>query len=87
MKNVSLDLLGKGIRCNSVNPGMVETNIMEHGMVTEEQLEEHKKKYPLGRFGEPEEIAYAIIYLLSDAAKYVNGISLVIDGGVSIKDR
>jgi NAD(P)-dependent dehydrogenase (short-subunit alcohol dehydrogenase family) len=85
MKNIALDLLDKGIRCNSVNPGMVETNIMEHGMVTEEQLEEHKKKYPLGRFGKPEEIAYAIIYLLSDAASFVNGTSLVIDGGVTIK--
>jgi NAD(P)-dependent dehydrogenase (short-subunit alcohol dehydrogenase family) len=85
MKNIALDLLDKGIRCNSVNPGMVETNIMEHGMVTEEQLEEHKKKYPLGRFGKPEEIAYAIIYLLSDAASFVNGTSLVIDGGVTIR--
>jgi NAD(P)-dependent dehydrogenase (short-subunit alcohol dehydrogenase family) len=86
MKNIALDLLNKEIRCNSVNPGMVDTNIMEHGIVTEEQLEEHKKKYPLGRFGKPEEIAYAIIYLLSDAASFVNGTSIVIDGGVTIKE-
>jgi NAD(P)-dependent dehydrogenase (short-subunit alcohol dehydrogenase family) len=85
MKNIALDLLEKGIRCNSVNPGMVETNIMEHGMVTEEQLEEHKKQYPLGRFGKPEEIAYAIIYLLSEASAFVNGTALVIDGGITIK--
>ena len=85
MKNIALDLLEKGIRCNSVNPGMVETNIMEHGMVTEEQLEKHKKQYPLGRFGKPEEIAYAIIYLLSKASAFVNGTALVIDGGITIR--
>jgi NAD(P)-dependent dehydrogenase (short-subunit alcohol dehydrogenase family) len=85
MKNIALDLLEKGIRCNSVNPGMVETNIMEHGMVTEEQLEKHKKQYPLGRFGKPEEIAYAIIYLLSEASAFVNGTALVVDGGITIR--
>jgi len=84
MMNLSLDLMGKKIRCNSVNPGYVETNILKHGMVTDEQLEEHKKKYPLGRFGKPEEIAYGIIYLLSDAASFMNGSSLIIDGGISI---
>jgi NAD(P)-dependent dehydrogenase (short-subunit alcohol dehydrogenase family) len=84
MMNIALDLMEKGIRCNSVNPGMVETNIMEQGVVSEEQLETHKKKYPLGRFGKPEEVAYAIIYLLSDASIFVNGTKLVIDGGVSI---
>jgi NAD(P)-dependent dehydrogenase (short-subunit alcohol dehydrogenase family) len=87
MMNIALDLMSKGIRCNSVNPGMVETNIMDHGAVTEEQLEEHKKKYPLGRFGKPEEVAYAIIYLLSDAASFVNGTSLVIDGGITINSN
>ena len=84
MKNLALDLMEKGIRCNSVNPGHVETNIMEHGMVTEEQMKEHKKKYPMGRFGKPEEIAYGIIYLLSDASSFMNGTSLIIDGGRSI---
>ena len=45
---------------------------------------EHMKSYPLKRFGEPEEVAYAVIYLLSDAAKWVTGSSLVIDGGITI---
>jgi NAD(P)-dependent dehydrogenase (short-subunit alcohol dehydrogenase family) len=83
MMNIALDLINKGIRCNSVNPGHIKTNIMDHGMVTDEQLEEHKKKYPLGRFGKPEEIACGIVYLLSDASSFVNGISLVIDGGIT----
>ena len=85
MMNMALDLMKKGIRCNSVNPGTVETDLITaKGAVTKEQLEEHKKKYPLGRFGKPEEIAYAIVYLLSEAAAFVNGTSLVIDGGVTL---
>jgi NAD(P)-dependent dehydrogenase (short-subunit alcohol dehydrogenase family) len=86
MMNIALDLMNQEIRCNSVNPGMVETELItSNGSVSKEQLEEYKKKYPLGRFGKPEEIAYAIIYLLSDAASFINGTSLVIDGGVTLK--
>jgi NAD(P)-dependent dehydrogenase (short-subunit alcohol dehydrogenase family) len=86
MRNVALDLLKKGIRCNSVNPGTIETELITaKGTVSKEQLEEYKKKYPLGRFGKPEEIAYGIVYLLSDASAFVNGTSLVIDGGFTLK--
>jgi len=86
MMNVALDLIKKGIRCNSVNPGMIETELITaKGTVSKEQLEEYKKKYPLGRFGKPEEIAYGIVYLLSDASVFVNGTSLVIDGGITLK--
>lgn len=82
MKNLALDLAAKKIRCNSVNPGMIETEILSHGAVSAEQIEENKKKFPLGRWGKPVEIARAIIYLLSDAAEWVTGTALVIDGGV-----
>jgi NAD(P)-dependent dehydrogenase (short-subunit alcohol dehydrogenase family) len=85
MMNIALDLREKEIRCNSVNPGLVETNLMGHGTVTDEQLDILKKKYPLGRFGKPEEIAHAIIYLLSDASSWITGTNLVIDGGVTIQ--
>ena len=86
MMNVALDLIKKGIRCNSVNPGTIETELITaKGTVSKEQLEEYKKKYPLGRFGKPEEIAYGIVYLLSDASAFVNGTSLVIDGGITLK--
>jgi len=87
MMNIALDLMKKEIRCNSVNPGTVETELItSKGLVSKEQLEEFKKKYPLGRFGKPEEIAYAIVYLLSDAASFVNGTSLLIDGGITLKN-
>jgi len=86
MMNAALDLIKKGIRCNSVNPGTIETELITaKGTVSKEQLEEYKKKYPLGRFGKPEEIAYGIVYLLSDASAFVNGTSLVIDGGITLK--
>jgi NAD(P)-dependent dehydrogenase (short-subunit alcohol dehydrogenase family) len=84
MKNMALDLAPKGIRVNSVNPGMVETNIYNAGTITSEQLEDDRKRYPLKRYGKPEEIAYAVIYLLSDASNWVTGSSLVIDGGFTL---
>ena len=84
MKNMALDLASKGIRVNSVNPGMVETGIIDAGIITNEQLEEDKKRYPLKRYGKPEEVAYLVIYLLSDASNWVTGSSMVIDGGYTL---
>jgi len=84
MKNMALDLASKGIRVNSVNPGMVDTHIFDSGTITSEQLEEDRKRYPLKRYGKPEEIAYAVIYLLSDASSWVTGSSLIIDGGFTL---
>ena len=83
-KNLAIELSAKGIRVNSVNPGMVHTNIYESGVITEEQFQEDMKKYPLKRYGKPEEIAYAVIYLLSDASSWVTGSNLVIDGGYTL---
>ena len=78
------ELAPKGIRVNAVCPAMVDTGILSAGTISDEQLEENKKRYPLGRFGKPEEIAWAIIYLLSDASAWVTGDNLILDGGVSI---
>lgn len=84
VKNLAIELAVKGIRVNSVNPGMVHTNIFASGVVTEEQLKEDMKKYPLKRYGRPEEIAYAVVYLLSAASQWVTGSNLVIDGGYTL---
>lgn len=85
MKNAALDLAGKKIRCNAVLPGMVETPLILDGKtLTDEQLETNRGLYPLKRFGNPEEVAYAIIYLLSDASAWVTGTELVVDGGRSL---
>lgn len=83
--NGALELAGKGIRVNAVCPGMVETNILAAGDITQEQVELDKLNYPLKRYGKPEEVAWAMAYLLSDASKWVTGTNLVIDGGYTIR--
>lgn len=85
MRNSALDLAGKKIRCNAVLPGMVETPLKSgKSTITEEQWEINRQLYPLKRFGNPEDVAFAIIYLLSDAASWVTGAEFVIDGGRSL---
>ena len=86
MKSAALDLAGKKIRCNAVLPGMVETPlVIDERILTEEQLDADRKLYPLKRFGKTEEIAHAIIFLLSDASSWMTGTEVVIDGGRSLK--
>jgi len=84
MKYCANEFSPRKIRVNSVNPAMVETPLIHGGNITEDQLREDVKNYPLGRYGEPGDIAHGIIYLLSDASSWVTGHSLVIDGGVTI---
>ena len=81
MQTAALELARKGIRCNSVNPAMVNTHMTELDAISQEQIELDKKKYPLGRYGEPRDIAMAIVYLLSEASAWVTGTALKIDGG------
>lgn len=84
VKNAALDLASKNIRVNSVTPAMIKTQILNDGSISEEQLNDEVKKYPLKRYGLPEEVAYAIIYLLSDASAFVTGSNLLIDGGFTL---
>jgi len=87
MRISALELAPKGIRCNSVNPGMVETNITNlNGKLTEEQYKLDIQEYPLKRYGKPEDVAYAIIYLLSDASSWVTGSTIKIDGGRTLNN-
>lgn len=84
MKTTAKEFGPKNIRVNSVNPGMVNTKLIHGGNITEEQLEADQKTYPLQRYGEPQDIALGIVYLLSDASSWVTGQRLVIDGGKTI---
>lgn len=84
MKYCAKELAAKTIRVNSVNPGMVNTNLIKSGVISEEQQKLDMETYPLKRYGEPYDIACGIIYLLSDAASWVTGHTLVIDGGKTI---
>jgi 2-deoxy-D-gluconate 3-dehydrogenase len=83
-KGLALELAPQQIRVNTINPGIIETNIFSGGQITEEQLLENITKYPLKRYGKPEEVAYATIYLLSDASSWVTGSNLLIDGGYTL---
>lgn len=82
MRTVALEMGPRGIRCNSVNPGMVETALI--GSFTEEEKQKEMMNYPLRRFAQPEDIAYGIVYLLSDASSFVTGTALKIDGGMTL---
>ena len=84
VKSLALEVAPRGIRVNTVNPGITETNIYNNSSITPEQLELEKAHYPLKRFGKPEEIANAIVFLLSDASKWMTGSKLLIDGGCSL---
>lgn len=84
-KVLTLELASQKIRINNVSPGMVKTEMWENSTIfTFEQIQEDEKRYPLG-YGETTDVANAVIYLLSDASKWVTGISLVIDGGFTVQ--
>ena len=84
MQNMSIELASKGIRVNAVLPGMTETPLIHNDDITQEQLNKDMGLYPLKRYADPREIAWAIIYLLSDASTFTIGASLVVDGGFTI---
>ena len=83
MKGSALELASQRIRVNCIEPGMIRTNLTKG--IPDEEIQKDIDRYPLGRYGQPEEIAYAAIYLLSDATKWMTGSILRIDGGISLR--
>jgi len=83
-KVLALELAPRKIRANCVQPGFIRTDILRSGLITEDQLDEHEKLYPLG-FGKPSDIAYACVYLLSDASTWITGSILTVDGGFTLR--
>ena len=83
-RGMALELSSKKIRVNTVLPALIQTNLTDRAL-SEEDLKNYLLKFPLGRFGKPEEVAYAVIYLLSDASRWVTGTSITIDGGVTLR--
>ena len=81
-RSMSMELARSDIRVNSISPAMVKTPILEKMFdgIGEEASQNIIKKHPLG-IGEPEDVANACVFLLSDAAKWITGTNLVIDGG------
>ena len=87
VRTLSADLVGRGIRVNAVSPGPVETPIFGKMGLPPEALDETKRSFseqvPLGRFGRPEEIAKAVLFLASSDSSFLVGTEIVADGGVS----
>lgn len=71
------------IRCNSVHPGIVHTEILDKAF-SKDELEARRKAIPLGDFGEPEDIANAVLFLASDESKHMTGSRLMVTGGIGI---
>lgn len=84
VRSQALELATRGIRVNCVSPARVNTPLIKRDNISEEQVQANMQLYPLKRYAEPQEIAYYIIYLLSNASTYTTGSNLVIDGGFTI---
>ncbi len=82
-RGMALELAQKKIRVNVVEPALIETPLVQKSL-SPTDLSNYLDKFPLGRFGKPEEVAYAVIYLLSDAASWITGSKIVVDGGVTL---
>src|SRR5882672_10015785 len=79
----TMDLKDRRIRVNAVSPGFVDTPPWHSIETVEEQMKAISKSVPLGRFGTPDEIAKAVVFLASDDSSYVTGAELFVDGGVA----
>ena len=71
------------IRCNSVHPGPIATDMIKEMLENKAAWEQRLRRLPMRRVGTPQEVAYGVLYLASDEASYVTGSELVIDGGTT----
>ncbi|MFT4046332.1 MAG: SDR family NAD(P)-dependent oxidoreductase [Solimonas sp.] len=84
MQSCAIALGPYGIRCNSVMPGTIATDLNAEDLSSPEKLAYMRGRIPLGRLGEPRDIANAVVFLASDLAAYVNGSALLVDGGLFV---
>ncbi len=82
-KSTAIQYAKEGIRCNSVHPGPIDTDMIQDSLNDPEAMELRMQRLPMGRIGKPEEVAYGVIYLASDESSFVTGSELVIDGGTT----
>ena len=80
---LSLELAPRQIRVNCISPAMVWTDLVTESGVSEEQLREDESRYPLKRYGRPDDIANLAVYMLSDASTWMTGSNVKISGGVN----
>lgn len=81
-RSIALEVGSRSITCNAVAPGFIETD-MTSGL-SDEIKQKARERVPLGRFGQPEEVANVVLFLSTDAAAYITGQVIVVDGGLSV---
>lgn len=81
-RTLAAELAPRGIRVNAVAPGMLTEGMAQR--LDKRVMEARLKQVPLGRFGQPEEVAKAVMFLASDDASYITGQTLVVDGGITL---
>jgi gluconate 5-dehydrogenase len=85
VKALAVELSPKGVRVNAIAPGWIESAISKKALANDPaRLNKILSRTPMAKMGEPDDIAYAAVYLSSPAAKFVTGTTLVVDGGISI---
>ena len=84
MQSCAIALGPYGIRCNSVMPGAIVTDANKEDLADPAKRAYMDKRIPLGRLGEPQDVASCVVFLASDLARYVTGASLLVDGGLFV---
>jgi len=88
LASLALEFASEGLRFNSVLPGVVDTSIHEPGDAGEasraEKMRDFARLHPLGRVGQPEEIAAAVLFLLDERSRWTTGSQMTVDGGISL---
>ena len=80
-KSTAVQYAHENIRCNSVHPGPIDTDMIQDSITDPTKLTERMERLPMGRFGTAEEVAFGVLYLASDESSFVTGSELAIDGG------
>ena len=84
-RSTAVQFAGRGVRSNAISPGPIETPLMTEWLLKDEAAKQLRlNRNPTGRFGRPEEIVNAAIYLASDESRWTNGANFVIDGGITV---
>jgi L-rhamnose 1-dehydrogenase len=84
MQSCAIALGPHGIRCNSVMPGTIATDINKEDLADPAKRAYMEKRIPLGRLGRPEDVAGCVVFLASDLARYVTGAAVLVDGGLFV---
>ena len=82
-KSTAVQHARDGIRCNSVHPGPIATDMIKDVLENKAQLEQRMRRRPMGRVGTPDDVAYGVLFLASDESSFMTGSELVIDGGTT----